>query len=272
MARRAERRRRRHGEGDNEDRWLLTYADMITLLMALFMVLVSISSVNTSKFDSLQKSLEDAFSGRVLSGGKAIRQEGATEEARRPAPQMPLEAIQASLSVPSKQQPRKDAAREDEDFRALKAKIDRYAREHGLAKEVSTTIAHRGIVIRLLTDRVLFDSGEATLKSRSGALLRQMALLLKTDARHPITVEGHTDPLPIESERYPSNWELSTARASSVVRYFIERGLVPRRMTAAGFAALHPIASNSTADGRSRNRRVEIVLLRLRQDAQGRSS
>jgi chemotaxis protein MotB len=136
---------------------------------------------------------------------------------------------------------------------------------------VSTTVAQRGLVIRLLTDGVLFASGEANLKGRSVPLLSAMARLLKVEARHPITVEGHTDPLPIESERYPSNWELSTARASSVVRYFIDRGLVPRRLTAAGFAALHPLVTNSTADGRSRNRRVEIVLLRLRQGVHGRT-
>src|SRR5215210_3673934 len=98
---------------------------MITLLMALFMVLFSISSVNTSKFESLQKSLEDAFSGRVLAGGKAMQQEGTTEQAKRPSPQLPLEAVQASLGVPSKKQSHKDANQEDDDFRALKAKIDR---------------------------------------------------------------------------------------------------------------------------------------------------
>jgi chemotaxis protein MotB len=228
--------------------------------------------VNTSKFDSLQKTLQDAFSGKVLPGGKAIQHEGSTQQDKRPAPQLPLQAIQASLGAPtSGQQSRKDSSRENEDFRALKAKIDRYAREHGLQHQVSTSIAQRGLVIRLLTDRVLFDSGEATLKARSGALLRQIARLLKIDTTHPITVEGHTDPLPIRSARFPSNWELSTARASSVVRFFIERGLLPQRMTAAGYAALHPLASNSTADGRSRNRRVEVVLLRLRQSAQGRA-
>jgi chemotaxis protein MotB len=271
MARRGAGRKRRggHGEKENEDRWLLTYADMITLLMALFMVLFSISSVNTSKFESLQKALEDAFSGKVLPGGKALAQEGATEQAQRPSPQLPLQAMITSIGSPSKQASRTDAHNEDEDFRALKAKLDRYARQHGLAKQVSTTIAQRGLVIRLLTDRVLFDSGAADLKRESGPLLSQIARLLKIDAMHPITVEGHTDPLPIKSMRFPSNWELSTARASSVVRSLIERGLLPRRLTAAGYAALHPIASNSTAEGRSRNRRVEIVLIRLRQGAQG---
>src|SRR3954451_25292710 len=104
MARRSGTRRRgsaRHGE--NEDRWLLTYADMITLLMALFMVLFSISSVNTSKFDSLQKALQDAFSGKVLPGGKAIQHEGTTEQPDKPSPQLPVTAIAAALGNPTKQ-------------------------------------------------------------------------------------------------------------------------------------------------------------------------
>jgi chemotaxis protein MotB len=269
MARRGGRRRRgAHGEHENEDRWLLTYADMITLLMALFMVLFSMSSVNTSKYESLQKALQDAFSGKVLSGGKAIRQEGSTEEPKHASPQMPVAAIAAMTGQPTKQDP-KQARQEDEDFRMLKARIDRWTREHGLQDEVSTTIARRGLVIRLLTDRVLFDSGEADLKPASGPLLRKMAQLLQIDVTHPIAVEGHTDPLPIRSERFPSNWELSTARASSVVRFLIARGLRSRRLFAAGYASLHPLTTNSTADGRSRNRRVEIVLLRLRSGAQG---
>src|SRR3954471_7736085 len=261
MARRVGRRRRGNAaHGENEDRWLLTYADMITLLMALFMVLFSISSVNTSKYDSLQKALQDAFSGKVLPGGKAIRQEGTTEQPEKPSPELPITAVAAALGNPTGQTP-KDARKEDEDFRLLKARIDRWVKRHGLQKQVTTTIARRGLVIRLLTDRVLFDSAEADLKPASGPLLRKMAQLLQVDSIHPIAVEGHTDPLPIQSERFPSNWELSTARASSVVRFLIGRGLAPRRLTAAGYAALHPIATNATAAGRSRNRRVEIALL-----------
>jgi chemotaxis protein MotB len=241
---------------------------MITLLMALFMVLFSISSVNTSKYESLQKALQDAFSGKVLSGGKAIRQEGTTEQSQKPSPEMPMTAIAAAMGQPTKQTP-KQARNEDEDFRALKAKIDRWVKAHGLQAQVSTTIARRGLVIRLLTDRVLFDSGKADLKPQSGPLLSKMAQLLHVDTTHPIAVEGHTDPLPIRSDRFPSNWELSTARASSVVRFLISHGLTPARLTAAGFAALHPLTSNATASGRSRNRRVEVVLLRLTAGAHG---
>ncbi len=152
-------------------------------------------------------------------------------------------------------------AKEDEDFEALKRKIDAYAKEHGISNQIETTLRQRGLVIRVLTDKLLFDSAQATVKPPGGQLLGSVAHLLAAD-NHAIAVEGHTDNLPIATDRYPSNWELSTARASSVVRSLGGAGVLQQRFEAAGYAALHPIDSNSTDTGRNRNRRVEIVLLR----------
>jgi chemotaxis protein MotB len=255
-------RRRRAGGQDShgdEERWLLTYADMITLLMALFMVLFSISSVNTSKYESLQRSLKDAFSGRILPGGEGVTQAGSSEkENQRPAASLPIPAIRV-LELP--QAAAGTAQREDEDFRRLKRQIDAYAREQGLHTRIYTDVRQRGLLIRVLTDHLLFESGEAEVKSAGGRLLDRIASLLASDS-HSIAVEGHTDPVPISTHRFPSNWELSTARASSVVRRLTGSGVAERRFEAAGYAALHPIDDNSTSAGRTRNRRVEIVLLR----------
>ena len=258
------RRRRRGGGGEHADdeRWLLTYADMITLLMALFMVLFSISSVNVSKFETLQRALQEAFSGKILPGGKSVQQTGSDTESRTPSPEPPVPAI-TPIEQTRLEQQREDGAKEQEDFEALKRKLDRYASRHGLEDELQTTVERRGLVIRLLTDRVLFDSGEAILKPRSRPILAHIARLLVIDRRHPIAVEGHTDDVPIRTAVYPSNWELSGARASSVVRFLIDRKVRPRRMEATGYAHLHPISTNRTAGGRFRNRRVEIVLTRL---------
>src|SRR6201999_741639 len=126
---------RRHGAAaghENDERWLLTYSDMITLLMALFMVLFSISSVNTSKFESLQRAMQDAFSGKILSGGKSIQQTGADTQSSRPAATPPIPAIQAITQQLDAAQKSKAAARENEDFKSLKQQIDAYAKEHGL--------------------------------------------------------------------------------------------------------------------------------------------
>jgi chemotaxis protein MotB len=261
--------RGRHGGGEveSEERWLLTYADMITLLMALFMVLFSITSVNKSKLEVLSKSLQEAFSGKVLPGGTSLQETGAQQKSERPSPQPPIPAITPIVDQAKTESSAQTAAKEQDDFRRLKIKIDNYARRHGLEKKVQTIIAERGLVIRLLTDRVLFDSGAAELKPAATPVLAQVAELVRKEGTHKIMVEGHTDTVPIRGSLFPTNWELSTARASRVVRFLIDGGVVQSRLSASGYAALHPIDTNGTAAGRSRNRRVEIVLLRTGQGA-----
>jgi chemotaxis protein MotB len=280
-------RGRRHGGAQHEDggeRWLLTYADMITLLMALFMVLFSISSVNISKYQVLQHSLKAAFSGNILPGGKSIAQQGATNNdshapsATQAAALVPLTAIGSGLesqtsshatqSVQSAQSAASSASQtaashESEVFSHIKHELDAYASSHGFKKSVQTTIEKRGLVIRVLTDDLLFPSGKASLDNRADSLLSEIGALLNVDETHPIDVEGNTDDVPIHSALFPSNWELSTARASTVVRFLIANHVSPRRLTAAGNADQRPVASDATAGGRARNRRVEIVLRRI---------
>jgi chemotaxis protein MotB len=265
-ARRAQRGRRgRHGGGEveSEERWLLTYADMITLLMALFMVLFSITSVNKSKLEILSKTLQDAFSGKVLPGGESIQNTGADPKHIAPPTATPsIPAISTLVKTTASSSAAAAKAQEQENFRHLKQQIDSYARQKGLQNQVQTVIAQRGLVIRLLTDRVLFDSGAAELKPEATPVLSKVAEIVARERAHQVMVEGHTDPVPIHGSLFPTNWELSTARASRVVRFLIGGGVARRRLSAAGYASLHPIANNVTAAGRSRNRRVEIVLLR----------
>jgi len=272
--------RRRHGAHagghDNDERWLLTYADMITLLMALFMVLFSISSVNISKYESLQKSLKSAFSGSILTGGKAILQSGSqSTKNRSPAeadvpsivplqPTTPTagqglteQQITASLSQIAAAKAEQDA------FVRLAKRLNAYARAHGFANQVHTNVQRRGLVVKVLTDQLLFDSGEAALKRAGRPLLNEVARMLNVDRKPPIVVEGYTDNVPISTPQYPSNWELSTARATTVVQYLIRQHVDINRLGAAGYAYLHPLADNVTAAGRKLNRRVEIVLERL---------
>src|SRR3954454_18028930 len=268
MASRGGRKRRgAAAEHENEERWLLTYADMITMLMALFMVLFSMANVNKSKLESLSQSLHEAFSGKILPGGKAIMQSGASEKTQTPSPTPPIPAITPLVNDAEKKASTAQAQKEQDDFNRIKADVDRYARQHGLTSKIQSTITQRGLVIRLLTDKVLFDSGQAQLKPQAGPLLDQVAKLLQLAPGHDVMVEGHTDSVPIRGSVYPTNWELSTARASRVVRYLVDHGARSLRMGASGYAALHPIAKNTTAAGRSRNRRVEIVLLRSKDGA-----
>lgn len=256
--------KRRHKGGheeehENHERWLITYADMITLLMALFMVLFSISSVNTSKYNQLQKSLQDAFSGKILSGGKQVMNSGSSGKTPDPTATPAIEPIKPQIGEKSTASQK---AKDDKEFKRIKAELDAYARKHGLSKQLLTVIAKRGLVVRLLTDRVVFDPGQAALKPAAVPVLTGVAHALNINKTHPIMVEGHTDNVPISGSQFPSNWELSTARASVVVRFLIHTGIDKFRLGAAGYANLYPVASNSTDIGRSKNRRVEIVLLR----------
>ena len=276
-------------EHENEERWLVSFADMMTLLFALFMVLFSISSVNISKYQTLQQSLKAAFSGSILPGGRSIMQSGsqsttahtpATAEIPSLVPLNPVAAAKANPSIASSKANQSSASlnskqleaalnsmsaalREQASLASLKQKLDAYAKEHGLSHDVQTVIDRRGLVVRVLTDQLLFASGQATLQPAGFPLLNEVAQLLNVDKSHPITVEGHTDNVPISSSQYPSNWELSTDRATTVVRYLIAQGVNRERLGAVGYADLHPLASNATAAGRAKNRRVEIVLQRI---------
>ncbi len=257
------RRRRRQAEEEHTDeRWLLTYADMITLLMALFMVLFSISSVNTAKFESLQRSLEAAFSGAVLPGGQAIQQTGGERTTQELAATPPEVSLQNALVEPRPGRAGGPQA-EQHDLERLKEQIDGFAAGNGLRGKVETSLDARGLTVRVLSDDLLFASGSAELRPRSAPLLRRLGRLLLADVTHPIKVSGHTDARPIGNARFPSNWELSTARASAVVRAFARERVAPARMEAAGRAYLDPVATNASERGRARNRRVEIVVPRM---------
>jgi chemotaxis protein MotB len=275
-AQRGGRRRRKksgHEDAHPDERWLLTYADMITLLMALFMVLFSISSVNKSKYETLQRTLKDAFSGRVLPGGKGLAQAGGPAESKK-ALAPPLATLAEPISTVNPGSVGRGASgakgagaaqrqAEDRQFEELKRQIDAYTREHGLQGQVRTTVSRDGLHIRLLTDKLLFDSGSASPKPAATPLLDRLGGVLHQASGHSVEVAGHTDKVPIHSAQFPSNWELSGARAAAVVRALASHGVNRRRLTAAGRADLDPITSNDTPAGRQINRRVEILLPRV---------
>jgi chemotaxis protein MotB len=267
-------RRGRHGGGEveSEERWLLTYADMLTLMFALFMVLFSISSVNISKFKTLQESLKSAFSGSILSGGHSIMQSGSESTNKHTPATAPVPAIvPLTPNVPKLQDTNAQqignamvsasgTVAEQKSFEQLKRRLDSYAHSHGFAKSVVTNITRQGLVVRVLTDNLLFTSGSATLQSTGDALLNEVAHLLNIDRKNPITVEGFTDNMPIHTAQFPTNWQLSASRSVNVLLYLTAHGVDRGRLNAAGYADLHPIATNTTSTGRALNRRVDIVL------------
>ena len=257
------RRHRRRGGADHgghdggDERWLLTYADMLTLLFALFMVLFAMSSVNISKAKVLQQSLRSAFSGKILPGGQALMQTGGDQAVRMQLPDM-----NPRISTNQAQALKQRSQMEEKSFEQLKREIDAQVRAAGLSGRVTTQITKRGLAVRIVTDHLLFNSGQANILPAGAALIDRLAPLLRSETNHDLVVEGFTDNQPISGAQYPSNWELSTARSSAVVRQLLSRGLAAPRLSAAGRADLDPIASNANPAGRARNRRVEIVLPR----------
>jgi chemotaxis protein MotB len=261
--------RRRGGGGGHDagmERWLLTYADMITLLLALFIVLWSISSVNISKFIELKKSLHSAFSGQVMSGSTAIlsggtaplEQQGEPVTSIVPSPNVKQSIINSINTAADKQ--------DTSNLQRIQQELDAYSKAHGLQSSIKTSIDERGLVIRVLTDDLLFDPGQATLNPASAPLLAHIARMVDADAMtNAIRVEGNTDDIPISTAQFPSNWQLSTGRADAVLTSLLGHGVKPARLSVAGYADQHPIASNATPEGRALNRRVEIVVLRRSQ-------
>ena len=274
-------KKHRHEEHENHERWLVSGYDMMTLLFAVFVVLFAISSTNVSKVKELTKSLQEAFSGPVLSGGQAMMDRGNQSEADKASPTPPLSSISPAQAVDNAmkgtdvrsaasdslteaaKRGAELAAKEEQSFQALKKKIDALVKDAHLDDKVSTTVTERGLRVRLLTDRLLFSSGSAVINPAAFGTLDRIGAIIAEEAKHPVAVEGHTDDRPIHTSQYPSNWQLSGGRAAAVVQRLIGAGVAARRTSLAGYAAEHPVTGNDTPAGRARNRRVEIILTRL---------
>jgi len=272
MSARRRHKKHHHEEHENHERWLVSGYDMMTLLFAVFVVLFAISSTNISKVKLLEQSLQEAFSGPVLSGGRAMMKTGGTSQADETTPEPPLPSLSPAQAVQAAMQPTDEksleeaaerAAKEERSFQDLKKRIDKLVAEAGLAEQVTTSVSQRGLKIRLVTDGLLFESGSAIVKPGAMTTLERIGRIVAAEHEHPVQVEGHTDDRPIATSQYPSNWQLSGARAAAVVQQLNGAGVSGKRMSLAGYAAEHPIASNAMPAGRAANRRVEIILTRL---------
>ena len=247
----------------NHERWLVSYADFITLLFAFFVVLYSSSQVDKRKVGKLALAIQVAFQEM------GVFQASTTEipiDATDPMPFSNVQAIEtaertASLGrIASPPDGTIGTSVENGDLAQLQAELETTLASEIKLKAVAMRREPDGLVISL-REVGFFESGSARMKSASqGALDRIAGVLSKRDYR--LRIEGHTDNAPIHTAQFPSNWELSTSRATEIVRLLILRdGFSPARLSAAGYAEYHPVASNLTADGRGMNRRVDIVIL-----------
>ncbi|MDK2865860.1 MAG: chemotaxis protein MotB [Clostridiales bacterium] len=230
--------------------YMATYGDLVTLLMCFFVLLFAFSSIDAQKFEAVMESFQG--SAGVLEGGKSLS-----------------EAPFVFDAMPESTESSKETVVDQNKLEELKKQVEQYISENQMQAEVDVQLEAKGLVIRF-KDNVLFDSGSADIKVASYDILDFLGELLNSDEfiNEQIRVEGHTDNVPIRTSLYPTNWELSTHRASNVVKFFIERAkMLPDRLSASGYSEYHPIATNETAEGRASNRRVDIVVIKSVEDS-----
>jgi chemotaxis protein MotB len=257
-------RKKRHEEHVNHERWLVSYADFITLLFAFFVVLYSSSQVDKRKVGKISLAIQVAF-----------QQMGVFETSNTKLPlsttePMPFQDVQAIENVVRSQdlqrfvQPAQGAlsnALLPGDIQDIQGEIERALAPEIQRHVVELNSRREGLVISL-REIGFFESGSATLRSSSQDAIDRLAVILK-DRNELLRIEGHTDNVPIHTAQFHSNWELSTARATELIEMFITRyHFAPARLAAAGYAEYHPVDSNSTAEGKAHNRRVDIVVLK----------
>lgn len=240
-------RRKKRYEHDNHERWMVSYADFITLLFAFFVVMYGISSVNEGKYKVFSVSVNQAFGGEETAAeGGAVK---LTEE------EMYFKALVDRRNARLAEQQRK----QNERMQQLASSLNNAMAPFIERGQMNVTQTGRGVELEINAS-ALFSVGEATLQNEAQKTLAEVAKVLAPE-EFAIEVEGHTDNQPISTTQFPSNWELSSARASSVVRLFINQGIVSQRLRAVGAADNRPVLANDTAAGRSRNRRVTITIL-----------
>lgn len=238
-------RRKRHEEHDNHERWLVSYADFITLLFAFFVVMYALSTVNEGKYRILSNSMINAFrSVPANSAGEAPMVAPATIS-------MQKQSTASKTPDPAKQKQRDKMRNIAKDILEVMAPLI----AQGKVRVLETS---RGVMIEI-NDSILFSPGQALLQPPLIKAMRAVAEVLAA-SDFPITIEGHTDNVPISTAQFPSNWELSAVRATTVLRLFADAGVAADRLTAIGYADTRPVEPNLLADGRARNRRVTILI------------
>jgi chemotaxis protein MotB len=223
-------------DGPGSPAWMTTFGDMMTLLLVFFVLLYSFSSMDVEKFQGFISALQNQLG--VLSGGQTI-----TEDANIDAGNLGQDYAQAP-----------------ENIQQIMRELDNYIDRNNLSDRVDVENKRKGLVISL-TGEILYELGRANIREQGREVLAMISDIL-IDIPNDIMIEGHTDDLPIRTDEFPSNWELSTARAVNVIKFLIEESdFDPARLSAAGYSEYRPVTDNDTVAGRAENRRVEIVVL-----------
>jgi chemotaxis protein MotB len=271
-------RKKKPEEHASHERWLVSYADFITLLFAFFTTMYAISTVDAQKMGRMVMSMRASFDNSLFSAGsdRLSLSQGAGANGNAAPGQRVIESLRSSKGANEPGAALQDLKELNASFHSrsgaggaekilsnLQRSVETLVGPEALGSKVRTKMDERGLVISL-GEGGFFDSGSDILKPEGRTLLDAIASALVVTDNH-IRVEGHTDNVPIRNSRFPSNWELSTARATTVVAYLIDRfKIAPERLSAGGYSEYWPVETNMTVEGRSRNRRVDIVVLHPR--------
>ncbi|WP_407307268.1 flagellar motor protein MotB [Desulfosporosinus sp. SB140] len=270
------RKREHEAEKENGERWLLTYSDLITLLMIFFVVLYSMSKIDAQRFQAIAESLNKALGGGTPSKielsnspvGPSLFQAG-TPSSRATVPGKGTDPNNTTYTDPGSSAENNKAGQGNTDeekmsIEEIKAKLDKFAADNGIQSKLITSIEERGLVVSL-QETLLFESGSADITARAREILEKVTTVLASSPNQ-IKVEGHTDNLPIHTPQFASNWELSVLRATNVVEILQKDGITPDRLSATGYGEYRPIASNDTDAGKAQNRRIDLIILRSKYD------
>lgn len=235
---------------DYINRWVISYADFVTMLLALFMIMFATSGMSETKIKNVNKSIQKVFSSQT------VQNEEKSDETIEKAKE--IEAPKGDNVIFDKSgKTIPDGGDGILDTSKIMEIIKQDIQSESSMKILKT---ERGVVIRL-NDTMLFDPASAIIKPEAAAELEKISKTLKK-FQNPIVIEGHTDSMPINNEKYPSNWELSTARATNIIKYLTEKqNFSPSRLSAVGYGEYMPVEENTTPQGRAKNRRVDIILL-----------
>ncbi len=232
----SKKKKHKQHEEEGGEAWLLPYSDLMTLLLAVFIVLFAVSQVDVEKAKQMSEEFSESMMTESYTASRMSEQERSQEES--PA----------------------GSKSELQQMEELKAELDAKLKSENMTASIKTSIDNRGLVISL-SNAIVFEPGSAEIKKENEDTLLEIAEKISiTD--HYIRIEGHTDNVPMSSDLYPSNWDLSTARAANVVRLFISKtNAAPENLIAVGYGEYRPVADNSTEEGRAKNRRIDIIVL-----------
>ncbi len=252
----------------NHERWLVSYADFITLLFAVFVTMYAMSQTDKKKVEEVAASLRESFgySSQAAAGQKGVLHSLDVKPIPAIKPEMAVIPMVSKMPPAGPRQGGLEKGRggkgkaEEKEFKEIMSSIEAYLIKHGAQNKVSLSMTRRGLMVSL-KEAGFFDSGSAVIKP-SGYQILNTIIEAMMQYSNPLRIEGHTDNIPISTTQFPSNWELSVARATNVLRYMLKNyEIEPNSISATGYGEFRPVGENASSEGRAKNRRVDIVLL-----------